>query len=129
MRQYSKVAASDCLMDAARKNQHAYAPKTFALLSGRSWKCRAAPRGCNFIYCARILAAVRCPAGKPRGALGFMDAVEHRASQRCRLSRPPAFGVETRRQTAQSNAQARSGVFAIDHCPTKGKPRPLSLSG
>src|ERR1700674_2899001 len=97
MRQYPKVAASACLMDAAGKDPHAYAPQTFALLSGRSWKCRPAPRDCDFISCARILAAVRCPAGQSRGALGRMDAVEHRASERRRLSRPPAFGVESRR--------------------------------
>src|SRR6202790_2182952 len=112
-----------------REGRASHAPQTFALVSGRSWKGWAGPRECDFISCARILAAMRCPASKSRGALGRMDAVEHRASKRRRLSRPPAFGVESRRQAAQSNAQARSGVFAFDHCPTKGKPRPLSLSG
>ena len=54
---------------------------------------------------------------------------EHRASERCRLARPPAFGVDNRHQAAQGNAQARSGIFAFDHRPTNREPRPLSLSG
>src|ERR1700676_378647 len=83
-----------------REGRASHAPQTFALLSGRSWKCRAAPRDCDFISCARILAAVRRPTGKSRGAPGRMAAVEHRASERRRLTRPPAFGVENRRQAA-----------------------------